>query len=84
MAKVKRAILVQESLVERMDKLARELNVSRSQLFSLAADEFLQRHEGGDLLEAINRAYETALDPQEREQQQAMRHKQRRLMQGEW
>ena len=84
MAKVKTAISLQETLVERIDRLARELNVSRSQLFSRAADEFLQRHEGQALLDAINRAYDDSPDQEEVVRGQGMRDKQRRLVDGEW
>lgn len=84
MAKVKAAISLQDSLIERMDKLARELNVSRSQLFSLAADEFLRRHESQILLEAINHACDGLPDRDAGLQRRAMRDKQRRLMEGEW
>ncbi|HET9209616.1 MAG TPA: ribbon-helix-helix protein, CopG family [Thermoanaerobaculia bacterium] len=84
MAKIKTAISLQDSLVERLDRLARELNISRSQLFSRAADEFLQRHESQALLDAINRAYDDYPDKEEVAQREAMRSKQRRLMEGEW
>jgi metal-responsive CopG/Arc/MetJ family transcriptional regulator len=79
MAKVKTAVSLQDSLVERLDRLARELNISRSQLFSRAADEFLQRHESQALLEAINRAYDDSPAPEEAAQRKAMRTRQRRL-----
>jgi antitoxin MazE6 len=84
MAKIKTALSLQESVVERMDRLARELNTSRSQLFSRAADEFLRRYEGQALLDAINRACDGPPDPEEGARRGAMRNKQRRFMDGEW
>ena len=84
MAKIKTALSLQESVVERMDRLARELNTSRSQLFSRAADEFLRRYESQALLDAINRACDDPPDPEEEAGQRVMRSKQRRLMEGEW
>ncbi|HSG39174.1 MAG TPA: CopG family transcriptional regulator [Thermoanaerobaculia bacterium] len=84
MAEIKTEISLQDSLVERMDKLARELHTSRNQLFTRAAHEFLQRQESQALLEAINRAYDDQPDPEEQTRQQAMKDKQRRLMDGEW
>lgn len=83
-AKVKTALSLQDSVVERMDRLARELNTSRSQLFSRAVDEFLRRYEGQALLEAINRACDSPPDPEEEARRRAMRSKQRRLVEGEW
>jgi metal-responsive CopG/Arc/MetJ family transcriptional regulator len=84
MPKIKTAVSLQESLVERLDRLARELNISRSQLFSRAADEFLRRHETPTLLESINRALEGDPDPEEKARVRAMRNKHRRLVEGEW
>lgn len=40
-----------------MDTLAKNLNVSRSRLFSIAAREFIQRHNNIELLKQINEAY---------------------------
>jgi predicted transcriptional regulator len=84
MAEVKTALSLQESVVERMDKLARELRLSRDQLLSRAVDEFLRRHESQALLEAINRTCDDLSDPEEAASRQAMRAKQRRLVEGEW
>lgn len=44
MAIVKASISIQESLLERVDALAEQLHLSRSQLFSRALDEFLEKH----------------------------------------
>jgi len=84
MPKVKTAITLQGSLVERLDTLARELNISRSQLFSRAADEFLRRHEAPALLEAINRALEDDPQLEEKDRVRAMRKKHRQLVESEW
>lgn len=37
--------------------IAKDLNVSRSFIFSQAAKEFIQRHQNSELLEQINKAY---------------------------
>ena len=84
MGTVKTALSLQEALIERMDRLARELNISRSQLFSRAAAEFLRRHESELLLEAINRACDEPADQDEERIREAMRLKQIRLVEGEW
>ena len=44
---------------------AKTLNVSRSRLFTLAASEFIQRHNNIALLKQINDAYEAASDPEQ-------------------
>jgi len=51
---VKTAISMPEPLFRRIEHLAHELNVSRSQLISQAAEEFLRRHGARDMIERIN------------------------------
>jgi predicted transcriptional regulator len=84
MAIVKTAISVQESLFERADALARQLHLSRSQLFSRALGEFLDRHESRLLLEAINRSLGDEPEPGEAERLQHMRGIQRKRVEGQW
>jgi predicted transcriptional regulator len=84
MAIVKTAISVQESLFERADALARQLHLSRSQIFSRALDEFLERHESRILLEAINRSLEGEPGTGEAEPLRRMRGIQRRRVEGQW
>ena len=84
MAIVKTAISLQESLFERADALARQLQLSRSQLFSRALDEFLKRHESRMLLDAINRSLEGEPEPDETEHLRRLRGVQRRRVEGQW
>jgi len=58
MPNVKTAISIEKSIFEQMDILAKNLNVSRSRLFTLAAGEFIQRHNNIELLKLINESYE--------------------------
>jgi len=80
MASIKTAISLQGSLLEQVDALARELDVSRSRLFVLAAEEFIQRHKNQELLEAINAAYDDFPDLEEQAVLRGMRRQHRRLM----
>jgi hypothetical protein len=52
--------------------MAKELEVSRSRLFVLAARDFLERHKNRALLEAINDAYDDMPSEEERELQTEM------------
>ena len=65
MANIKTAISIDKPLFEEVDELARELNTSRSRIFSLAAQEFVDRHKNQKLLQAINEAYEDMPDKKE-------------------
>lgn len=80
MAHVKTAVSLEEPLLKQADDLAREMNVSRSRLFSLAVEEFIQRHQDQALLEALNAAYEEPPDSEEQQWQQVMRQYHQKLV----
>lgn len=80
MATVKTAISLPEPLFKQIDDLARQTNVSRSKLLAQAAEEYLERHRGQMLLEAVNAAYADGLDPEEEEFLQIMDRNVRKWM----
>ena len=84
MANIKTAISLQKPLFEKVEVLARELEISRSRLFALAAEEFIQRHRNQALLKAIDDAYADPPDPEEQRILHSMRGKQRKSTKGEW
>ncbi len=84
MATVKTAISIKEPLFEQIETLAEELNISRSRIFVLAVEEFLQRHQNRQLLEEINRAYDDQAKSSETLNLAKMRPAQRKLLEGEW
>jgi metal-responsive CopG/Arc/MetJ family transcriptional regulator len=84
MSIVKTAISLPAPLFEKADAFARQQNISRSQLFVRAVDEFLRRHESQALLEALNRAYDDQPTPEEKKLLGSMGQKQRELVKGEW
>lgn len=85
MANVKTAISMRESLFEKADSLARQLHISRSELFSKAMSEFIERRENRILLGSINSALEDApLDEEEKRSLGAMHRYQRKLSGSEW
>ncbi len=84
MPSVKTAISLPEPLFHRVEAVADELQISRSQLVATAVDEFVKRYEKRALIEAINRAYED--DPpttEEKELLKGIRRKQRKLLEYE-
>ncbi len=58
MPNVKTAISIEEPIFEEMDVLAKTLKISRSRVFALAAQEFIQRHRNIELLQSLNEAYD--------------------------
>ncbi len=55
---VKAAISLDEDLLVKVDRLAGDLHVSRSRVFTLAMENFLKKQENQLLLERLNEAYE--------------------------
>jgi hypothetical protein len=85
MANVKTAISLSELLFRKAEQLATEMNISRSRLFSLAIEEFILRHQGRQLLNAVNAAYGDELDSEDKQWLDwALTQQQKRLEQDEW
>jgi metal-responsive CopG/Arc/MetJ family transcriptional regulator len=83
MATVKTALSIEESLFERAEVVAEELQVSRSKVFAIALEQFLQRHDGRKLLEKLNKVYAEAGPPDEKKKT-ARRAKHREIVEGTW
>jgi len=84
MANIKTAISIDKPLFEQVDDLAQELNTSRSRIFAIAAQEFIQRHKNLKLLESINAAYNDFPDENERNLVSAMRSRHRKMVKDQW
>ena len=84
MATIKTAISIDKPLFEQLDDLANELNTSRSRIFALAAEEFIQRHKNLKLLEAINTAYDDFPDEKETSLNTLIRSKHLKMVKGQW
>ena len=65
-----------------MDILARNLKISRSRLFSIAAQEFIEGHRNLEFLEALNQAYEDAPKTEPAATQMRSRHYE--LIKDQW
>jgi metal-responsive CopG/Arc/MetJ family transcriptional regulator len=84
MASVKTAISLQQHLFDQIEALAREMQISRSRLFVLAVEEFIERYQNQKLLQEINAAYEDMPEPEEQELLHGMRRQHRQLVEGQW
>ena len=84
MTSIKTAISIQKDLFDQVNELAEDLQMPRSQLFVLAVEEFIKRHENRKILEALNAAYSDAPDPSEEILREGMRRKHRQLVEEEW
>jgi len=62
MPNIKTAISIEKPVFDQMDDLAKKLKISRSRVFAMAAEEFLDRHHNMELLKKINEAYQDCPD----------------------
>ena len=58
MPNIKTAISIEKPIFEKMDVLAKNLKISRSRVFALAAQEFIKRHNNIELLKSLNDAFD--------------------------
>ena len=84
MANVKTAISINQTIFDQVDRLADELDVSRSHLFVMAVEEFIRRYESQELLQQLNRAYDDLPSTEDEQVQRGMRPHHRNLVEGEW
>ena len=82
MPNVKTAISIEKPIFEKMDILAKNLKISRSRLFSLAAEEFIERHKNLELFQVLNQAYEDASESEPTVTQMRSRHY--KLVKDQW
>ena len=80
---VKTAISLDEKLFDKVNKLANELHVSRSRLFTLAVKDYLQKQENQTLLTQLNDAYADHPDEEERKISSSMKSKHGKIMEQE-
>ena len=81
---IKTAISIQKSLFEQAESLAQQLKISRSHLFGLAIETFIENHQNQILLDEINKAYSDEPDPSEKDRLSKMRNQHRKLVENEW
>ena len=80
----KTAISIEGPLFEEIEALAKEMEVSRSYIFSVAAREFIQSRKSQKLLEAINAAYNALPDLTEERLRERMKSKYHRIVKDQW
>jgi predicted transcriptional regulator len=85
MAKAKTAISIDDHLLEETGQIAQELDVSRSQIVSLALEEYIQRYRNKQILKQINDAYSDEMDADEIGSMKIMRsHRKKPGKDNEW
>ena len=77
---VKTTVSVSRSLFEKVESLARELNISRSQLFSIAVGEFIERHETRRMMATLNEVHDDFTDEEDKAIQREIQEYHRKLV----
>ena len=80
---VKTAISLDENIFKKVNKIAHDLHVSRSKVFTLAVLDFIKKQENITLLAQLNEAYED--DPTEEENKilKSMRNSHKKISEQE-
>ncbi|HJV66780.1 MAG TPA: hypothetical protein VJ550_13660 [Geomonas sp.] len=84
MQTIKTAISVDRTLFEQAEEIARDMKVSRSKLFVLALQEYIEHRKSKELLAQINSASEEEAAPSEERLRQKSRYQHRKLVEGDW
>jgi len=84
MESIKTAISIDKALFTQANALARKMKISRSRLFVLALEDFIQEQQNRELLEKINAVYADEPDEVERTFRRKARKSHRRLIEGQW
>jgi metal-responsive CopG/Arc/MetJ family transcriptional regulator len=81
---IKTAISIQKTLFNKAEILARQLNISRSQLYGLAIENYLKKHQNQALLDDINSAYTDESDVFEVDRLSKMKKSHRKIVESKW
>lgn len=80
---VKTAISLNEELFERVNKLAHEMHISRSRLFTLAVNDYFKKYENQKMLAQLNKVYGEHPTDEEEKVSKSMRSKQSNIVEQE-
>lgn len=83
-ATIKTAISLEKPVFEEVDLLAREMEISRSRVFALAVQEFIERRKSEKMLDAINEAHDDGSDQTDDPLTRGMRRKHRAIVKDQW
>ena len=84
MQAMKTAISIEKNLFDQADNLARTMKVSRSKLFVIALQDYIEHQKNKDMLAQINAAYADEPDTTEQTLRRKSRQQHRRIVGREW
>ncbi len=84
MGTVKTAISIDSELFDKINTLADEIKLSRSQIFSQAVKYFIDRKNNLELVRRINQAYSDTINEDEMERLEHSKQKYAEIIEEEW
>lgn len=84
MQAIKTAISIEKNLFDQAENIARTMKVSRSKLFVIALQDYIEHQKNKELLAQINAAYSDEPDTTEQTLRRKSRRQHRRIVEGEW
>ena len=81
---MKTAISIDDQLLHDADRVAKQMGLSRSRLFSLAVQDYLHQRRQQELLEQLNRVYAGDPDLPEQRTTAKVKAKFRRTIKEQW
>ncbi|HEX7363206.1 MAG TPA: hypothetical protein VF283_22170 [Bryobacteraceae bacterium] len=81
---MKTAISMDDKLLQQADQAAERMGLSRSRLFALAVDDFLQRQRREQMLLRLNEVYGNHVEPAEKRLLKGIKAKVRRTVNKSW
>ena len=84
MQAIKTAISIEKDLFDQAENIARAMKVSRSRLFTVALQDFIEHMNNKEMLAQINAAYSDEPDATEQTLRRKSRAQHRRIVEGNW
>jgi metal-responsive CopG/Arc/MetJ family transcriptional regulator len=84
MLAIKTAISIEKNLFDQAELIARAMKVSRSKLFVIAMQDFIEHRNNKEMLARINAAYSDEPDATEETLRRNSRKQHRRIVEGKW
>jgi metal-responsive CopG/Arc/MetJ family transcriptional regulator len=81
---IKTAISIEKNLFDQAEKIARTMKVSRSKLFVIALQDFIEHQKNNEMLAQINAAYADEPDAAEQTVRRRSRLHHRHMVEDEW
>jgi len=81
---IKTAISMEKNLFDQAQDIARTMKVSRSRLFVIALQDFIEHRNNKEMLASINAAYADEPDASEETLRVKSRRQHRRIVEGQW